>query len=135
MMNKSRTKELAKIHIAAKQLGLEGETYRNMLWVVARVRSSKDLDDYGRKQVIAHLKKCGASFTQKRRTRPAEEKASQVSKIRALLINDQRPDTYADAMSQRMFTVDRFEWCTTEQLGKIIAALVYDAKRHGGKTE
>jgi phage gp16-like protein len=49
-----------------------------------------------------------------------------VAKIRALLINDAGgplPDTYADAIARQMFKVERFEWCTPEQLHKIVQAL------------
>lgn len=54
-----RNSELAQIHIAQAQLGMDDDTYRNVLWTVARVRSSKDLDWSGRKRVLDHMKACG----------------------------------------------------------------------------
>lgn len=58
-----RSTELAKIHIAAAQLGLrqagDDSIYRDMLWTVARVRSAKDLDAGGRQAVLKHLRGCG----------------------------------------------------------------------------
>ena len=45
-----RTRELAQIHIARQQLGMDDETYRSVLWTVARVRSAADLDWSGRKR-------------------------------------------------------------------------------------
>lgn len=54
-----RSNELAKIHIAKAQLGLEDDVYRQMLWSVARVRSAKDLDGAGREAVLKHLRGCG----------------------------------------------------------------------------
>lgn len=55
--------ELAKIHIAAEQLGLlrpgDDSTYRDMLWSIGRVRSAKDLDAPGREAVLRHLRHCG----------------------------------------------------------------------------
>ncbi|MBN8479499.1 MAG: regulatory protein GemA [Burkholderiales bacterium] len=54
-----RSNELAKIHIAKAQLGLDDDTYRAMLWTVARVRSAKDLDAGGREAVLLHLRGCG----------------------------------------------------------------------------
>lgn len=54
-----RSNELAKIHIAKAQLGLDDDTYRAMLWSVARVRSAKDLDAGGREAVLRHLRGCG----------------------------------------------------------------------------
>ena len=55
----NRNSELAKIHIAKKDLGLDDDTYRDVLWTVARVRSAKDLDHHGREQVLKHFKSKG----------------------------------------------------------------------------
>ncbi|MGL4885496.1 MAG: phage protein GemA/Gp16 family protein [Aeromonas veronii] len=38
---------------------------------------------------------------------------------------------YADAMAMRICKVERLEWCDEPQLQKLIAALNYDANRHG----
>ena len=54
-----RNAELAQIHIAKGQLGWSDEEYRDILWTVARVKSSKELDWTGRKKLLDHLKKCG----------------------------------------------------------------------------
>lgn len=54
-----RNAELAQIHVAKKQLALDEDTYRAVLWAVARVRSSKDLDWTGRKAVLEHFKAKG----------------------------------------------------------------------------
>ena len=69
------------------------------------------------------------------RNRPAGEKRDQLAKIQAFLAEAKRPDSYADGMSKRMFGVEKVEWCTPEQLGKIIAALAYDARRHDRRTD
>ncbi len=102
----TRNKELAKIHIAAKQLGIEGDIYRDMLWVVARVLSSKDLDEHGRKVVIAHLKKCGARFQPKKK--PVGEypgtphninRQPYLHKIEAQLASMKLPWSYAERIA------------------------------------
>lgn len=123
--------ELAKIHLGAKQLGMDDTTYRDMLWTVARVRSASLLDKFGRGMVIKHLARCGATFNKKgeKRPRPPQSKEALVAKIRAQLISAQRPDSYADSMAKHMFNVDRFEWCTADQLHRIVAALNYDIRR------
>lgn len=58
-----RNVDLAKIHMAAGQLGLirpgDDSTYRAMLWSVGRVHSAKDLDAGGRQAVLTHLRGCG----------------------------------------------------------------------------
>lgn len=61
-----RKRELATIHIARQQLGMDEATYRDMLWAVARVRSAADLDWAGRKRVIDHLAGSGARIGGKR---------------------------------------------------------------------
>lgn len=134
-----RRRELAAIHIGAAQLGMDTadksdeSDYRRMLWSVARVRSAQDLDDAGRKRVLDHLRACGARFKRRGRTQPAEGKAALVGKVRAMLAAAARPDAYADGMATRMFHVERFEWCNEDQLRRLVAALNYDAKRHGRK--
>ena len=54
-----KRREITLIHIAKQQLGMDDDTYRAMLWSVARVKSSTALDFAGRKKVLDHLKACG----------------------------------------------------------------------------
>lgn len=122
-----RQAELAKIHIAKKQLGLDDDTYRSMLWTLARVKTASELDEHGRRQVLDHLKSRG--FRDRTRPQPTHDRAALISKIRAQLFDIERPESYADAMSRRMFHVDRFEWCNPGQLHKLVAALAYQQKR------
>lgn len=131
MSNQTRNDELAKIHIASKQLGMDRDTYEDALWTVCRVRSAKDLDAYGRKEFIKHLKSCGAKFKRKKRPTVAANKKAQVAKINAMLIAAGKKEAYADAIAKRMFKVEKFEWCTAEQLGKIIAAVAISNRKNG----
>ena len=126
-----RNAELAKIHLAKKQLQLDEETYRAMLWTVGRVQSARDLDAGGRARVLEHLEARGFRPHRRGRSVPAGERVPLVRKIRAQLMTAKRPDAYADGLARKMFGVDRFEWCQPEQLRKIIAALAKDAGRHG----
>ncbi|MHB1333416.1 MAG: gp16 family protein [Sulfuriferula sp.] len=131
-----RKRELAQIHIARQQLGMDDDTYRAMLWTVARVKSAADLDWAGRKQVLDHCKAKGWKNTARHRPAPAKSKAALVAKIRALLIAaGNRPDAYADGMARRMFGLARFDWCTHQQLGKLIAALAIDGRRTASTVE
>jgi len=125
----ARRRELAAIHIGAQQIGMDDDGYRDMLWAVARVRSAKDLDDAGRRRVLDHLRACGARFKRRGRTQPAEGKAGLIGKVRAMLAAAGRVDAYGDGMAKRMFHVERFEWCSEDQLRRLVAALVYDANR------
>ncbi|WP_178860783.1 gp16 family protein [Thiomicrorhabdus cannonii] len=86
----SRQSELAQIHIAKKDLGMEDDAYRALLQAVAGVESSSDLDFHGRHAVIHRMKelgwkpkrrKVGPATRAKTRARP---KAAMGDKIRAL---------------------------------------------------
>lgn len=81
----ARNGELAMIHIAAQQLGMDDSTYRDMLWSIARVRSAKDLDQAGREQVLRHLSAVGwKDPRQATGQRPRYRKGSQAALIRHL---------------------------------------------------
>ncbi len=54
-----RLRDLALIHVAKQQLGLDDETYRTLLWTVAGVRSARELDAAGRAAVLARLRDHG----------------------------------------------------------------------------
>lgn len=130
----ARRRELAQIHIGAKELALSDEDYRALLWTVGRAQSAGDLDAYGRRQVIEHLKSRGWKPRRKGRTQPAPERELMVRKIRALLINHptgKKPDAYADGMARQMFDVHRFEWCKPDQLYRLVQALETDKRRRG----
>lgn len=133
-----RTRDLAAIHVGKKQLGLDDETYRDMLFTVARVRSAADLDHAGRQAVLEHLRNRGfarpvtgtnarpapAAGHGKKPSVPADRQAL-VNKLEAQLADSARPWNYARAMAERMFRV-QLEWCSADQLRRLVAALEYD---------
>lgn len=125
-----RSRQLARIHILKAELELDDDAYRNVLWSLARVESAKDLDEHGRGQVIQHLERHRRAFASVNRPRPSQDKEALVGKIRALLHAQNREERYADGIARRMFKIDRYDFCTPEQLHKIVAALSYDAQRH-----
>lgn len=124
-----RRAELAKIHILAKQLKLDDETYRAVLWTVARVDSAADLDGHGRAAVIDHLQSRlpGASAP---RIRAPIDRVPILRKVYALL--GHRPVQYAMGILQHMHgnaAPERLEWASVPQLRKLVAALEYDRRR------
>lgn len=136
-----RNADLAKIHVAKKQLNMSDDDYRAMLWTQGRVHSSKELDHAGRASVLDYLKAIGfkpiSTPGAKRRSRPtpSPDKVKLVRRIRAQLISlDRKPDTYADGISKQMFGVDFYEWCNHEQLHAITAALAVQQRREGAPT-
>ena len=135
----TRRGDLAKIHIAKKQLCLDNDTYREMLLNITGRRSSAALTAIQRAAVLRHLAKAG--FPAKKRTypgRPANmnhpEKGKMLKKVEALLSEANRPWSYANGMAKRMFGVDQVQWLKPRQLHKLVAALMTDARRHGRRT-
>lgn len=122
-----RTRELARIHCLAKQQGLDRDTYEAMLWTVARVKSARDLDAHGRRAVLAHLQP--RQPTRFGRTPATLGNRALLRKIEAQLAAAKRPWGYAEALARRIAHKQRLEFCTDAELGKIVAALSYDAAR------
>lgn len=133
--------ELAKIHIAKKELAMDDDTYRDMLMQVAKVSSAADLSADGRAKVIEYLKSKGfqGKKTYTKRPHSADNKA-QILKIEALLADMKLPWDYLIArqdgkdsktlsMLERLTGKKRLEWCTKADLSKVIAALAVHQKK------
>ena len=113
-------------------MGLDEETYRDLLERVTGARSSGVLDAQARGHVIEEMRRLGCEFQGRkgRRIRPSSDKRPLLGKIYKLL-GDQ-PDKYAVVILQRMYgpgAPDRLEWATPQQLHKVVAALNYDRRR------
>ncbi|MDW3715329.1 MULTISPECIES: gp16 family protein [unclassified Pseudomonas] len=131
---------LTKIQIARRQLGMDDDTYRAMLKRTVGAESSKGLTPRQVGRVLAELERLGFEPTGKAKmptdrqvAEPPPERKALVFKIGAQLASAGRPWAYADAIAQRMFQVDRVEWCEPDQLRRLVVALTYDAKRHEGE--
>lgn len=58
-MKSTRQRQLAQIHLAKKELGMDDDTYRAMLMGVAGVDSASKLDYNGMIKVLKHLRASG----------------------------------------------------------------------------
>ena len=105
--------EIQLIKIAQKQLGLDEETYRAMLWSVARVKSCTELDFAGRKKVLDHMKNCGFTVVASKNTdKPVNVKSELIplmGKIGALLADMKLPWKYAGSILKRQSKIERLE--------------------------
>ena len=135
-----RNNGLAQIHIAKAQLGLDEDTYRAMLWGVARVKSARDLDHAGRQKVLDHLKACGFKSRAPSTPTPGRprnmdhpERGPMLRKVEALLLSAGRDWGYCNGMCKRMFSVDDVSFCHEGQLHKLVAALEVDKRRRSAK--
>jgi phage gp16-like protein len=130
-----RSADLAKIHIAKKQLGLDDDTYREMLKGITGKTSAGDLSACERADVLNHLKMTG--FLEKRKGRPdsamtgEDSRARQLKKIEALLTIGDKSWAYADGIAKRICKVDKMAWVKTRDLYKIITALRKFAQKEG----
>ncbi len=122
-----RRAELAKIHLAKKALGLDDDTYRDVLWTICRVRSAADLDSQGRFKLLAHFRSLGWHPTRKKEPKSGRMTGEQMGKIEALLADAGLPWQYAHSMAAHMFRKERLEWITIGEARKLIAALEYAA--------
>ena len=130
-----RKTDLAKIHLAKKELGMDDDTYRAMLNNVAGVTSVKDLNAKGRMDVLNHMRNCGMKFKKSKAggyPGKPHNMNEQRRKIEALLADMKLEWAYADALAKRMFKVDRVAWVkNSEHLKAIITALSNEqTKRH-----
>jgi phage gp16-like protein len=79
--------QLALIHVAKKQLGLDDDTYRAILQKLGRVESAKQLDAAGFEAVLRYFNSCGFESTWRKRNygeRPGMASPRQVALIRQL---------------------------------------------------
>ena len=125
-----RTKQLAAIHAAKRDLGLDDDAYRLMLRHVAGVDSAADLDAAGRRKVVDHMRKSG--WSRRPRKRVAEhpgvphniDRDEMIQKIGAQLADMKLPWSYADAIAKQQTGIDRLSWVQDrDDLKGIIAAL------------
>lgn len=125
-----RNRELAAIHCAKRDLRMDDEAYRCMLYAVGRVHSAKDLDAAGRRAVLDHMRAVGGQRTPRRRvaqhpgTPHNLDRQPMLQKIEALLAELQAPWSYADAIAKRQTGIERVAWLRgSVQLEGVIAAL------------
>jgi phage gp16-like protein len=130
---------LAKIHIAKKELNLEDEIYRDILHVQFKKRSSADLSDFQCVKLLQHFESLGwkqAEGKKKSHGRKPHnmDKSAYLSKIEALLAEAGRSWAYANGMAKHMYKIDNIQFCEHEHLRGIVAALVRNAKKEGRRT-
>ena len=118
------------IHIAKAQLGLDEDSYRQMLRIHGGEDSTTKMSLAQLEQVLAHLKTAGfkaQAAKPKRGRRPhnlgAGDRGPMMQKIEALLTDAGLPWGYAVAMAKRMYRKERLEFCDGDDLAGIVAAL------------
>lgn len=135
MKRASRNERLAAIHMGKKALNLDEDTYRDMLGNVTGKRSAKDMDMDDLLKVIQHLDQLGFSkrnFGSKPKVKLS--KGALIGKIEAHLTENKLHWNYAKGIAKQMFQKEALEFCTENELWRIVAALEYKAKRAHNET-
>jgi len=132
-------REKALVHVAAKALGFDEDTYRMTLRRVG-VGSAKDLTFGQLDELMKHYSKCGFKAAPKPKTRQKwrdkgviPEKEASIKKIGAILLDMGLPWKYADSMARQMFGVEQALWLKPEELHKLAQALCVYQKRKAKK--
>ncbi len=130
-------KQLAAIHIAKKELGLDDDTYRLMLREVGGVDSAKCLDARGCSLVLDAMRAKGWKGNESFKPRQPEDKhqteglcTRQADKIRALWLSLADNGTVKDpslkamrAFVKRMTGIDHENWLPAQKANIVIEAL------------
>lgn len=129
--NVLRKKLIAKVKIAQQQLGLDDETYRDLLEQAVNKRSASQLSIEELEIVLVVMQEHGFQASGKWGQKPsvAASKKPLLDKIEALLADGQKPWRYAEAMAERMFHRKQIQWLNMDQLHKLVAALQIHANR------
>ena len=121
-----------------RKLELDDSMYRDMVERLSAghgrpVRSAGDCNQAQLDAVAAELRqKLGQpvrTWKGKPRAVPLDREA-RMRKVEALLADQGREWEYAHALARRIAKVERLEFCDATALGKIIAAMEYDIRRH-----
>lgn len=129
-----RRADLAKIHVAKKELGLSEDNYRALLQSLCGVKSAKDLDFMGRQKLLIKLQSLGwkpAPAPGKPGRKPWKPEAgSQGSKILALWLELKRKGKLHTPTDEALFDfvkdmtgVERPDWLTAAQANDVIEGL------------
>lgn len=95
------------------------------------MRSRGDLNEQQQRTVLDFFNGKRGGYPGKPHNMDCPERGPQLRKIEALLTDNRLSWAYADGIANRMFKIARVAFCAPEQLGKIIAALVIQARRRG----
>jgi phage gp16-like protein len=129
-----RRRLLAAVHVAKKQLGLDDDTYRDVLRSFGH-ESAAAFSDIALMELLRHFERCGFKNPAKGKECPPnfdkQYHRRRLSKIKALLTVGKKPWSYADAIGKQMWGIDKVQWLDGEQMDAVTVALIKHGKRAG----
>lgn len=138
--NPHRRAMVAKVHIAAKDLSLDEDTYQSVLYQVTGHMSAADCSEAELAAVIEHFRARGwqPKAKPKKRGRRAAADHLPARKARALWISlynlgaiDNSSEQALEAFARRQLKVAALQWADQAICYKLIEALKAMAERHG----
>ncbi|WP_198332349.1 gp16 family protein [Psychrobacter aquimaris] len=128
---------MAKIHIAKKDLHLDDDTYRDVLWRVTGKRSCKDMTIAQLQDVVKDMEKSGfkpkAAPKHGKKPSVVGKREPLMGKIHAMLTDMGLHWNYAHGMADKMFGIKRLQWLNDSQLYKLTQALSVHQQREAKK--
>lgn len=123
-------KKIGLLHVARKQLGLDEDTYRDILREWGGVESSADLDEGGFKAVMFRLEKLGFQSTGGKRNfgdrHHSMASGAQVSLIRKLWSEyhpDDADERHLNAWLSKFHHVSALRFVSADKAGSVLTAL------------
>lgn len=130
------TKLVQLVHIGKNTLSWDDGTYRDVLYRFTGKTSSSLCKTEELDKVLEYIRSQGFEPSRKKygcKPNVAIGRKQILSKIEALLADAKRSWSYVESMGRQMFDQPIMEWLTTEQLQKIMQALIIDASRRRGQ--
>ena len=128
---------MAKIHIAKKELGLDDDTYRDVLWRVTGKRSCKKMLIGELEAVVKDMEASGfkpkAAPKHGKKPSVVGKREPLMGKIHAMLTDMGLHWNYAHGMADSMFKIKRLQWLNDSQLYKLTQALSVHQQREAKK--
>jgi hypothetical protein len=132
-------KQLAMLHVAKKQLGLDDETYRFILKDKGGVESAKDLDRFGYEEVLDAFKKLRFRPTSpvrnfgRRRGMASPEQIGLIRQLWTQWASGGDPEKGLNAWLERHYHVSALRFLPSDKASKAINGLRAMLKRKTGE--
>jgi phage gp16-like protein len=137
-VGQNRRALLAKVHVAAKALGMEDSDYRELLSRMIGVRSARDCSNSQLEAVLREFRRLGYRAPVAQPPQWTNEDAPVVRKVRAMWISlhqlgaiDDPSEAALEKFGKRQLGVDRLQWADEGKMDGLIEALKAMAQRHG----
>lgn len=132
-----RKKLISLVHIAKNQLGMDDDSYRALLQHSVSKNSCSKMNVQELNRVIDALKQRGFAMHTKGKTQgkphnfDSDAMPLMITKIEALLAEQNLPWSYADGIANKMFGIQKCTWLREPKQLKAIIAALYNKQKRG----